>query len=142
MSEIASEETDIVAEAQVKHTESREKVAKAVANLFQGKGNLTVEEDRVMFVSTNRESLQFLKDQFRDRRVRSAARRLLLSNSDEDSLQTEIMFNKQAAFAGIAAICDDPSESPLGPIVLRIKSNRLQNLIDWVTFGYDKAETS
>lgn len=142
MAEVVPEEIDIVAEAQVKHTESKTKVAKAVSNLFPSKGELRMEEDRVTFVSTDRESLRFLKDHFRDRRIRSAARRLLLSNTDEGSLQTQILLNKQAAFAGIAALCDDPSESPLGPIVLRIKSNRLQNLIEWMTFGYDRSETS
>ena len=143
MAEVTPEETEIVAEAEVKHTESKEKVAKAVSNLFQsGVGELRVEPDRVMFVSSNRESLHFLKDHFRDRRIRSAARRLLLSNADDGLLQTQIMFNKQAAFAGIAALCDDPSESPLGPIVLRIRSNKLQDLIEWLTFGYDRSETS
>ena len=133
---------DIVAEAQVKHTESKTKVEKAVSNLFPGKGELRVEEDSVTFVSTDRESLRFLKDHFRDRRIRSAARRLLISNADEGSLQTQILLNKQAAIAGIAALCDDPSESPLGPIVLRIKSNRLKDLIEWIAFGYDRSETS
>ncbi|MGI0090656.1 MAG: RNA-binding domain-containing protein [Nitrososphaerales archaeon] len=131
------EEIDIVAEAQVKHTESKEKVAKAISNLFRSSGDLRFEQDRVAFVSSERNSLSLLKDQFRDRRIRSAARRLLLSNQRE--LETTLLFNKQAATVGIAALCDDPSESPLGPIVLRINSQHLEQVIDWLTLGYDMA---
>jgi predicted RNA binding protein with dsRBD fold (UPF0201 family) len=133
---------DIVAEAQVKHSESREKVAKALSNLFGSSGEIRFEEDRVMFVSSDRSSLRILKDQFRDRHVRAAARRLLLTNYDEGALQTVLLLNKQAATVGIAALCDDPSESPLGPIVLRIRSANLRELIDWLSKGYDSAGTS
>ena len=47
---------------------------------------------------------------------------MLLSNQEEGTLQTYLLLNKQAATAGIGALCDDPSESALGPIVLRIRS--------------------
>lgn len=136
-----SDNLDVVVETEVRRTESKEKVASAVSNLFKV-GELRVEEDRVVFTSENIESLRFLKDQLRDRRVRSAARRLLLSNSGVDSFQTFLLLNKQAATVGIAALCDDPRESALGPIVLRIKSPRLQEVISWLTFGYEASETS
>lgn len=125
---------EIVVEAQVRQSESNEKVANAVSNLFKESGELRVEPMKVQFVSNNIKSLQFLKDQLRDRRVRSAARRLLLSNmGNEDSHQTHLFLNKQAATVGIAALCDDPSESPLGPIILRIRSQELQNVINSIT---------
>ncbi len=133
---------DITAEAQVKHTESKDKVASAITRLFPSGGELRSEDDRIVFVSTKLESLQHLKDQFRDRRVRSAARRLLLSNQKEGSLQTSILLNKQAATAGIGSLCDDPRESALGPIVLRISSQNVLKVIDWITQGYDKVERS
>jgi predicted RNA binding protein with dsRBD fold (UPF0201 family) len=133
---------DITAEAQTKHTESKEKVARAISKLFPEGGELRFEEDRIVFTSTELASLQHLKDQFRDRRVRSAARRLLLSNQEEASLQTHLLLNKQAATAGIGSLCDDPSESALGPIVLRIRSEQLPPVIDWITYGYDKVERS
>jgi predicted RNA binding protein with dsRBD fold (UPF0201 family) len=139
---LSKEDIDIVAEVQVKHTESRERVANALANLFGKNGELRLEEDRVMFLSTERNSLQLLKDQFRDRRVRAAARRLLLSSVGEDGMQAVLLLNKQAATVGIAALCDDSRESPLGPIVLRIRSSKLQEEIDWLTKGYDSAGTS
>jgi predicted RNA binding protein with dsRBD fold (UPF0201 family) len=132
---------DIVVEAQVKYTESRDKVATAIKNLFGTNGELRVEEDRVMFLSSNKDSLQLLKDQFRDRHVRAAARRLLMSGSEESN-QAVLLLNKQAATVGIAALCDDPGESPLGPIVLRIRSQNIREVIEWLTKGYDSRSTS
>ncbi|HVB13080.1 MAG TPA: RNA-binding domain-containing protein [Nitrososphaerales archaeon] len=139
---MSHEEIDIVAETQVKHTESRKKIAKAISNLFGSGGEMRSEEDRVVFLSAKIDSLQLLKDQFRDRRIRAAARRLLLSSMDNGGMQAVLLLNKQAATVGIAALCDDPSESPLGPIVLRIRSPNLRGVIDWLTKGYDSAETS
>ena len=135
IAESLSQDIDIVAETQIKNTESREKVASALSNLFKDYGDLRMEEHRVQFVSNNLESLRFIKDQFRDRRVRGAARRLLLLNKG-DSDSTYLLFNKQAATVSIAALCDDPRESALGPIVLRIRSPRLQEVIDWITAGF------
>ncbi len=123
-------------------TESGEKVADAVRKLFGDLGELRIENDRVMFFSNNLESLRYLKDQFRDRRVRSSARRLLLTNQEEGSLQTILLFNKQAATVGIGALCDDPRESALGPIILRLRSSELLKVIDWLTAGYDRSGTS
>jgi predicted RNA binding protein with dsRBD fold (UPF0201 family) len=139
---LPNEDIEIVVEAQVKNTESKDKVASAMTNLFGTNGRLVLEQDRVVFLSQEKSSLQLLKDQFRDRRVRAAARRLLQSSVGSDGMQAVLLLNKQAATVGIAALCDDPRESPLGPIILRIKSGNLQELIDWLTKGYDSAETS
>ncbi|MGA2875677.1 MAG: RNA-binding domain-containing protein [Nitrososphaerales archaeon] len=139
---MSKEDIDIIAESQVEHTESREKVAAALLNLFGKSGELRLEDDRVVFLSSERASLQLLKDQFRDRRVRAAARRLLLSTVEDQGIQAVLLLNKQAATVGIAALCDDPRESPLGPIVLRIRYQNILELIDWLTKGYDSKETS
>lgn len=129
-------------ETQVKHTESKEKISKAIVKLFGTSGELRAEDDRITFASSSRDSIQLLKDQFRDRRVRATARRLLLTSLEDGGLQSVLLLNKQAATVGIAALCDDPSESPLGPIVLRIRSKKLQEVIDWLTKGYDSQDTS
>jgi predicted RNA binding protein with dsRBD fold (UPF0201 family) len=133
---------EIFAEAEVKKTEAVSKVAAALKKLFGERCELRIESDRVMFVSSDLEALRYLKDQFRDRRVRSSARRLLLTNQEEGSLQTYLLLNKQAAAVGIGALCDDPRESALGPIVLRLRSNDLAALIDWLTAGYERSGTS
>ena len=127
---------DIVVETQIKNTESKERVSSAVTNLFKEAGELRVNDNEVQFVSSNLESLRFIKDQFRDRQVRAAARRLLVSNSKDSDETTFVLLNKQAATVGIAALCDDPRESALGPILVRIRSHRLNEVIDWLTAGY------
>ena len=126
---------DIFAETVVKHTEARDKVADAISKILGPQGKLSIEEDRVTYSSNDIECLRYMKDQFRDRRVRAAARRLLLRNSSE--IQTQILLNKQAATVGIAALCDDPSESALGPIILRIRSPEVIGVIDWLTHGFE-----
>lgn len=135
------EDIDIVVEAQAKHTESKEKIAQAITNLFGNEGKLLIEVDRVLFVSSHRSSLQLLKNQFRDRRVRAAVHRILVTRAPQSN-QAVLLLNKQAATASIAAICDDPTESPLGPIVLRINSTRIDEVIEWLTEGYDSRSTT
>ena len=133
---------EIYAETPLNHTEAPEKVVEALTKIFGPQGEIRVEEDIVSYRSSDIASLRFMKDQFRDRRVRAAARRLLVQNSTE--IQTQLLFNKQAATVGIAAICDDPSESPLGPIILRLRSEQLNDVIDWLTQGFEgkDSETS
>ncbi len=132
-----SRDLDIIAETQIKNTESKDKVIAAVGNLFKENGDLRVKDNKlVQFVSSNLESLRFIKDQFRDRQVRAAARRLLITNKEDSSESTYLLLNKQAATVSIAAICDDPSESALGPIVLRIRSPRIKEVIEWLTAGF------
>ena len=77
------------------------------------------------------EALPHVRDQLRDRRIRSAARRQLLGNVERTS--TSMMLNRQAAAAGVFAICGSPEESPLGPIYLKIESEKLAEVIDWLT---------
>jgi predicted RNA binding protein with dsRBD fold (UPF0201 family) len=138
-----SQDLDVFVETQIKRTESKDKVAAAVRNLFREHGDFRIEEDRVQFTSSNLESLRFIKEQFRDRQVRAAARRLLLSNSQGSNENTHLLLNKQAATVSIAALCDDPSESALGPIVLRIRSPLLHQVIDWLVAGFiESSETN
>ncbi len=82
-------------------------------------------------VTENAGALTRIRDQLRDRHVRSAARKQMLSNRSGRS--TSLMLNRQAAAAGVLAICGSPGESPLGPIYLTIESDALDDLIDWLT---------
>ena len=70
-------------------------------------------------------------DQLRDRRVRAAARRLLMTG--REGSRTTVMLNRQAATAGIVVLCSSEAESPLGPMYLTIESRELDAVIDWLT---------
>ena len=98
----------------------------------QGEDRAGSEEDSIITISSkSRKSLEKMRDQLRDRRVRGAARRLLLARSEGGS--ATIMLNRQAAFAGVIALCDNEREAPLGPIYLRLESDDIEALIEWLT---------
>lgn len=85
----------------------------------------------VVLRSSHLGCLQKMHDQFRDRHVRDAARRLLLKSIEGNSMR--ILFNRQAAFVGVIAAVSAAEESPLGPIVLELESENPEELLDWLT---------
>ncbi|HLQ03181.1 MAG TPA: RNA-binding domain-containing protein [Nitrososphaerales archaeon] len=120
--------------AGVSRSEDPEKVLKAMKNLLgEGEGEYQVmnETNSITVSSGSRRSLERIRHQLRDRRVRSAARRLFLTRSEGGSVS--IMLNRQAAVEGIVALCNREDESPLGPIYLKLESDHLGTLIDWLT---------
>ena len=118
-------------EAALSPSEDPEKVAGALRNVVgcplepsAGKGHLSLATDDPRAIS-------HVRDQLRDRHVRSAARRQLLVNSSGRT--TSVMLNRQAAAAGVVAVCGSREESPLGPIYLVIESDDLAAVLDWLT---------
>lgn len=118
--------------ASVSPSEDPSKVLSAAEEIL-GECAFQVEEEKDGFVLRSREMgcLQRIHDQFRDRHVRAAANRLLLKMRDGSTLR--IFLNRQAATVGIAALCASANESPLGPLILEIESERPEALIDWLT---------
>lgn len=92
---------------------------------------MNTDYEKVEFVSDDLASLVHLRDQLGDRRIRAAARRLM--EYSRHGTRTEIMINRQAAFAGVIVVCGSQDESPLGPIYLRIQSNKMDDLVGWLT---------
>ena len=82
-------------------------------------------------VTSERGALDHVRDQLRDRRIRAAARRQLLVN--KTGLATSMMLNRQAAAAGVVAVCGSPEESALGPIYFTLSSDTLDEAVDWLT---------
>jgi predicted RNA binding protein with dsRBD fold (UPF0201 family) len=118
--------------AGVSSSEDPEKVLKAMTNLLgECEYQVTNETGTITVSSKSRRCLERIRHQLRDRRVRSAARRLLLTRSEGGSVS--IMLNRQAATQGIVALCNREDESPLGPIYLKLESDRLGTLMDWLT---------
>lgn len=113
-------------------SEDPKKVLEAMKNLVGG-FEFEEEESRLMLrlVSEEMGSLNRMRDEFRDRHVRGAARRLLLTERKGDS--AILMFNRQAATVGVAALCSTADQSPLGPIYVTIASKELGAVIDWLT---------
>jgi len=99
-------------------------VGEALYSLEEGKGRLRI-------MSEDPRSISRIHDQLRDRRVRSAARRLLTAGRSGD--RAKVMVNRQAATSGVFALCSSEDQSPLGPIYLSIESAQLDAIIEWLT---------
>ena len=118
--------------ASVSPSEDPAKVLGAARNVFPD-GTYQVEEVQDGFVLRSREraSLQKIRDQLRDRRVRAAANRLLLRMRDGRVLNA--LLNRQAAAVGVVALCTTATESPLGPLVLQVECDDPEAVIEWLT---------
>jgi len=118
--------------AAVSPSEDPAKVLSAARNVL-GDCTYDVEERDGMVSLRSRElkCLQKIHDQLRDRHVRAAANRLLLRM--RDGRRVTMLLNRQAATAGVVALCTSATESPLGPIVVEIETETPDRLIDWLT---------
>jgi len=117
--------------AAISPSEDPEKVATALTNVFgEGKADLSM-HSRAELVTEDPKVLVRIRNQLRDRHIRTAARRQMLLNAREGS--TSLMLNRQAAAAGVIALCGSPEESPLGPVYFRIESQELDTIVDWLT---------
>ncbi|HID47243.1 MAG TPA: hypothetical protein EYH15_03120 [Methanothermococcus okinawensis] len=80
----------------VKPTEDKEKVVKAVRNIFRD-AEIQIEEDNILTGKTK--SLKKLKEMIRRQAILDAARMILEKGISENS--TRFVLNKQAAYCGV-----------------------------------------
>jgi len=118
--------------ATVSASEDPQKVLAAMRQVF-GDCDYSVDEGAasIRLRSSSSRCLQRLHDQLRDRHVRDAARRLMLASLEGRVLPLKL--NRQAAAAGVLALCSNAVESPLGPLNLEIEADDLGKLVDWLT---------
>jgi predicted RNA binding protein with dsRBD fold (UPF0201 family) len=118
--------------ATVSASEDPQKVLAAMRQVL-GDCDYSVDEGAtsIRLRSTSSRCLQKLHDQLRDRHVRDAARRLMLASLEGSVLPLKL--NRQAAAAGVLALCSNAVESPLGPLNLEIETDAPEKLIDWLT---------
>ncbi len=125
--------TRLLIEATVASSEDSGKVLRAAENLVGEVAHTSdVGTNRVRVASDDPMSLSVVHDQLRDRHVRGAARRMLLSGR-KNRTDATIMLNRQAALQGVVALCSSEEESPLGPIYLTIRSDDLDSVMEWLT---------
>jgi hypothetical protein len=80
--------------------------------------------------------LDAIREALVSRQTLGGLRRNMAGNVRDDT--TKFLLNRQAAYAGVAAVCDTPEESPLGPIEVEVKSRRMDDIILWIS-GEDRA---
>lgn len=127
------DEITLQVEAEIKPTESEEKVKKAIEKIFGNiptrtkplrKGNLLVGEANGKDVLTN------FHDLLRREHIRSAARPVLFDGIEEKTIN--FCLNKQVAYAGHISFSKEVAESPLGPIKIKITCEDPRRLVEWL----------
>ena len=119
----------IQAVSSVNPSEDPEKVKKAMLNIFPDLSVIT-EEFSATTSSDELRSLEKIYESIQARQSQKIYRRNLEKNLKNDS--TWFYLNKQAAFAGKIAICEEPDESPLGPIKVILTSRNIEGIVDWI----------
>ena len=112
----------------INESEDVNKVKTAISNILTDMDE-TTDDSSFVANSSNYESLTKIYEAMRTRKTKTAYRRHLMRNMTEDS--TWFYLNKQAAFANAVVLCDDESESPLGPIKIILHSKNIEDVIDW-----------
>ncbi len=118
---------------ELRPTEDKGKVIKALSNLFDLDTVEVVEGfpySRVVGESRRVDSLARLHRLFRQERILDTVRSVLIGNRVGNSV--EFKLHKQSAYAGRANIVTLDSESPLGPVVVRIVSDKIDDVIEWL----------
>jgi uncharacterized protein len=117
-------------ESAVNPSESPEKVLSAITNIF-GECSPEFKYGSLIVASCFAlGSLRIVYDQSRSRAAMGVLRRMLIDNRISNT--TWFLLNKQAAAAGILVVIEDETESPLGPIRVKIVSDELDNIIEWL----------
>lgn len=113
----------------VNPSEDLKKVETAILNIFQN-AKIKSDDFSVMSNSKDLHLLEKIYDVIHSNRSQNIYRRQLEKNLENDS--TWFYLNKQAAFVGTAALCEEAEESPLGPIKVTLTSSNIDGIIDWL----------
>ncbi|MFQ6105786.1 MAG: RNA-binding domain-containing protein [Candidatus Hydrothermarchaeaceae archaeon] len=114
---------ELFVEAEVYPTESREKVEKAVRNIFDVE--LVFKGGRIVGRSRSVKSLSKLQQLISRRYIRDTARHILLASAKAGKISFRM--NKQAAYMGAVNFAE---ESQLGSIRVEIADKDIDELID------------
>jgi predicted RNA binding protein with dsRBD fold (UPF0201 family) len=115
-------------------TEDRDRVVRALANMVRVAQIDSVEKTDVYellrAVGHGKESLEPLRNTLRRQRTLDAARSYIARGMGPNRLDFHL--HKQAAYVGAAVFCSTQSESPLGPISIRVECGDPQAVLDWL----------
>jgi predicted RNA binding protein with dsRBD fold (UPF0201 family) len=119
--------------AEIKPTESEEKVNSAVSNIF-GDINTIIESgfnSKILKIELKgKESLFRFRDVLRLDRIRDAARKVISRGISGKNIV--FFLNKQVAFVNHISFSEEVSESPLGPIRVEINYENPKSLVNWL----------
>ncbi len=113
-------------------SENPEKVKQAISNIFPF-SEIKNENFSIKAQSKELRSLEKIYEAITLSQSQKSYTRNLENNLEGDT--TWFFLNKQAAFVEKIAICDEPEESPLGPIKVTLTSSNIDGIIDWIAFA-------
>ncbi|MGH1521553.1 MAG: RNA-binding domain-containing protein [Nitrosopumilus sp.] len=112
-------------------SENPEKTKKSISNIFPS-SKIIIENFSITAHSTDLYSLEKIYETIHLKQSQKTYRRNLEKNTQADT--TWFYLNKQAAFVEKIVICEEATESPLGPIKVILQSSNIDELIDWLVF--------
>ena len=116
----------VEADCRVYPSEDGEKIRTAFAEILL-ESDTKIERNIASTFFENTECLEKIRTVIESRKNQNAYRKRLVRNTEEN--RSWFLLNKQAAYAGKIALCDDDDDSPLGTIRITIKSSDLEDLV-------------
>jgi predicted RNA binding protein with dsRBD fold (UPF0201 family) len=124
----------VEAVVEVRYTEDREKVLKALENVFTPMSMQEKPSEAgvvIMATCEGARCLEKLRGAIWRQGIQDAARNVISRGIvSEDTLIFSI--NKQAAYVGVVSFVTELGESPLGPITFTVKTSNTRQFIDWL----------
>ena len=113
-------------------SEDPKKIESAILNVFP---DAQIKTDNFSIVSNSKDLhiLEKIYNVIHSNQSQKIYQRQFEKNLDNDS--TLFYLNKQAAFVGTIALCEEAEESPLGPIKVILTSSNIVRIIDWLIHG-------
>ena len=113
-------------------SEDPKKIETAILNIFP---DAQIKTDNFSIVSNSKDLhlLEKIYNVIHSNQSQKIYQRQFEKNLDSDS--TWFYLNKQAAFVGTIALCEEAEESPLGPIKVILTSSNIDRIIDWLIHG-------
>lgn len=119
----------ITAYCTVEPSEDPKKVEHAISNILLDT-DIEINLDSITATSTNLESLSKIYETIQSRKIQKTYRYHLNKNLINNL--TWFYLNKQAAFVNTISLCGEMEESPLGPIKIILKSDEIEQIIEWL----------
>lgn len=118
--------------AGISPSEDPQKVLEAILNVMPG-CTVEIRGRAAEARSEDMAPLDPIRESLASRQTLGGLRRNMAGNVLDGT--TRFLLNRQAAYAGVAAVCDTPEESPLGPIEVEVESRRIDDIILWMSEG-------
>ncbi len=127
--------SSIIVQTTLNPCEDYEKVASAIRNIVDSEiEEREIDHDKKILMTRGggEGDIKKIFNQFRQRRILAVVRRYLMKYMDKKKNEIRLFLHKQAAFNGVFSLCE-PGESPLGEIIVKVRLEKPEKVIKWLT---------